>query len=147
MTAVGVVALATPFVLSYLIQLLSSHMKNLAAGVLRLRLGPEEELSGFAKECAIDLAVSFYRYISFIVSVLLSTVSAMAYILQTSVQLLAFVAAALFIAEIIVFFFRWHPMSIQPNAGEVVKRGREMFAASVATTTIMLVLTIAAKLS
>jgi hypothetical protein len=146
MTPVEVIAVITPFVLAYIIQWLSRHMRELANGVLRLTLKPEEEVTGFAKECAIELAVKFYGYVSFIVSILISTVSALAYVLQAKVQFLAYFIVVVFIVELLFFFLRWHPMNIPPGIEEAKKRSREMSYASVLTTTGMMIVTVAAKL-
>ena|SRR5215813_1930481 len=139
------VAAAAPFLLAYLIQGLGKGMPALAEGVLRVTLGPGDEVTGFAKECAVNLAVRFYNYISFIVSLLIGTVSAMEFILQTTVRSLAYIVAVAFVALTIVFFMRWHPLNIPSGTQEAKRREREMGYATFGMTTAMFALTFIAK--
>ncbi|MGX6998137.1 hypothetical protein [Caballeronia sp. KNU42] len=143
MTANDFIAVFLPFLLSYLIQALAKGVPTIAQNTLTIILPRDTKLQGVPHDLAITLAIQVYRQVSFLVSVLLSTVSAMALTLTSTVPAIGVLAAFLLVGLVAVWFFRWQTLGANPNERE--SRDRQMKFGSLTTTTIMMIATLWAR--
>ncbi|MDQ3816402.1 MAG: hypothetical protein M3362_01775 [Acidobacteriota bacterium] len=143
MDAAQLVANALPFMMAYVIMLLKSGIPQIAESTFKLVLPEGVSIEGTARKCAVDLAVHVYRQLSFILSVLLSTVSALALTLTSQRRVLAVLVTFTLLTVIAVWVMRWQTLSANPQ--QRARRDKEMGFTSFATTTIMLLATLYAR--
>jgi hypothetical protein len=145
MTASEVVATSLPFAMAYLVQVLRPAMPRLADNTLQALLGKGERFEGAAREWAVQLAIHFYAQVTFIITVLLSTVSAMALTLTSPVPMIGVLVAFVLLTIILLWFFRWQTLA--SSRSERRKRDWEMALVAPAVTTLMLMATITARMA
>ena len=145
MEASQVVANLLPFLLAYVIQFLKIGIKPIARNTLRILLPEGVELGELSVETAIELATHVYSQVSFIFSVLLSTVSALALSLSSERKVAAILAAFVLIVVSAVWVGRWGTLAVQQNSETIRRRAYEMKIAAYGTTTLMMVTTIYAR--
>lgn len=144
MDASQIVANCLPFLMAYILQFLKVQMRLLAENTLKILAGDGVEITGVPKEIAIKLALHFYKQLSFMLSVLLSTVSALALTLGSKRPLVGVLVAFSLLVLVAVWLLRWQTL----GTGDAAQRERldkEMSAAAYANTTLMLAATIAAR--
>jgi uncharacterized membrane protein len=144
MDAAQLVANALPFMMAYVIMALKSGIPQIAESTFKLVLPEGVSVEGTVRKCAIDLAVHVYRQLSFILSVLLSTVFALALTLTSQRRLLAVIVTFTLLTVVAAWVLRWQTLSSTPGQRE--QRDKEMGRASFAATTIMLIATIWARM-
>lgn len=137
------VANALPFLMAYVIQFLKAGVPQIAENTLRVLLPKSFVLEGKSRGYCISLTVHVYRQLSFILSVLLSAVSALALTLTSERRVVAVVVAFLLIAVAAVWVMRWQTLSA--DEAQRNRRDTEMAWASFLTTTLMLLVTLYAR--
>jgi hypothetical protein len=143
MDTAQLVANALPFMMAYVIMGLKAGIPRIAASTFKLVLPEGVSIEGHSRTYAIDLAVHVYRQLSFILSTLLSTVSALALTLTSQTPVVAVLVTFSLIAVIATWIFRWQTVSSAPE--ERQRRDREMGIASFIVTTVMLIATLYAR--
>jgi hypothetical protein len=138
-----IVSNTLPFGLSYGIMILKRGIPQLADGALRVVLPPGVRLEGNARRYAIDLTLHVYSQLSFILSLLLSTVSALALTLISDRRVAAVLVTFLLIIMVLCWVLRWQTLGANP--AQRAGRDREMSIASFIATTVMLFTTLYAR--
>ena len=132
MDTAQIVANALPFILAYVIIGLKHGIPQLADGALRVVLPEGVRIQGNARKHAIDLTVHIYSQLSFILSLLLSTVSALALTLISQRRVSTVIVTFLLVVLIVLWVLRWQTLGA--NASQRSGRDKEMSWASIAST-------------
>ncbi len=145
MDTAQLVANALPFLMAYVIQLLKAGVPQITENTLRVLLPKGFVVEGKSRMYCISVTVHVYRQLSFILSTLLSAVSALALTLTSERRVVAVVVVFLLIVVAAVWVLRWQTLSADEAQRD--RRDSEMAWASVLTTTIMLIVTLYARAS
>jgi hypothetical protein len=144
MDTAQVVANSLPFVMAYLLQLLNVATPQLAENTLKLLCQGKVSLENEWRDLFIGFALHLYRQISFVSSTLLSTVSALALSLASGKPLFGVIASFVLLIELVLWLGRWQTLAVSEE--QRPRRDKEMTYASLATTTLMLMVTFLARL-
>jgi len=143
MDVAQITANALPFLMAYVVQLFSRSLHQLTDNVIKVLLPKDEVLEGYPRDFAVELAIHVHGQLNFILSILLSTVSALALTLTSKRPTIVVIAAFGLLVLIVAWIFRWQTLSVDESQRK--KRDKEMFWVSLATTTVMLVTTLYAR--
>jgi hypothetical protein len=126
---------ALPFLMAYALQIFRLASRPLAESMLTKVSGQGVIFQGTGRDVAVELAISFYRQVSFFASLALSAASALALGLRAGSPIPGTVAAFLVMVAFPIWFARWQPFAVADD--RLLSRAREMAWGSVAITTIL----------
>ena len=133
-----------PFITSYAVAILGGNTKTIAASMLKLATPGNVVVGTNLRDLAVDLATSVHAQLSFVVSVLSAIVVAACWSLTDAPRVAALPVLALVLVGL-GWVYRWHPTAVTEEVK--AKRETEMFRASLAVITIMLIASVAARWS
>jgi len=146
MDSAQLIANSMPFLMAYLVQVLKPGIAVIARNTLKVVLPDTISLDDDMKEIAVDLAVHFYRQLSFFIAVLLSTVAALGLSMSANAPLPGFLSVFALLGVSAGWVLRWNTLAAS-TAEERRSRENEMSVASYAITTLMLLSTLTARWS
>src|SRR5260370_4786729 len=114
MDASQILANALPMMMAYVVMWLRTGIPQLTESTVRVILPDGVRLEGHARTYAVELAIHVYRQLSFVVSLLLSTVSALALTLTSNRKIVAGIVVFLLLSTVVLWLLRWQTLSANP---------------------------------
>ena len=145
MDSAQILANALPFLMSYVLLLVRTGTRPLAENMIRVILPDSRAIDGYPREFAVTLALHFYTQLSFVFSLLLSSVAALGLTMASPRPLLSGVVVFLFLVTFAVWFGRWQTLGV--GAADRTRVDHEMTVVSWVSTSVMLSLTLWARWS
>ncbi len=107
------IALSLPFVLSIVIQLLQPGIRSYASRFANLSLPDSYSATPKIQKAMVDLAVYTYAHLSFVFSILLSSISCLTYTVLSPRPIFAAVCVLILVTLIPIWLIYWQGLSAQ----------------------------------
>lgn len=106
------IAVSLPFALSVVVKLVNHLLRGYAERMVKINL-QDHNTSERVRQFAVDLAVQTYLQLSFVLSLLMSSISCIAYTILCPRPLLAAIGAAALLLLLPWWIMRWQGLSAQ----------------------------------
>jgi hypothetical protein len=136
------IAVSLPFVISIIMQVLQPGVRAYAERATLITFPKSIYLSDEYKKLCVDLAVHTYVHLSFVFSVLLSSVSCIGYTILSKKPILAAAGAVALITFIPFWLINWQGLTASELQGS---KGRVMRRCSWGTIIVLWILTVYAR--